>query len=145
MCKSLLAAIVTVAAAAPAVAQPSIDPRDEQLVRSLPAPHQVEAVAGVVDAAVGAILDVPVGPLREAIDPGRALGRHERDETLGDVASRDDPYFRDRMRSGIANASTTMGILSERLAILAPVLRDTIEDAERRIDDAIWARSYPRD
>lgn len=139
MRKTLLAALLA-CAAAPVAAQVPLDPRDEELVRALPAPEQVEAVGDVADAALGAILDTPVGPIREAVEPDRRLSGAEREETLGDLASRDDPYFRDRMRGGIAAASTMINLLAERLAVLAPVLRETVEDAERRIDDAVRDR-----
>jgi hypothetical protein len=138
MRKTLLVALLA-CAAAPVAAQPPLDPRDEDLIRSLPAPEQVEVAGDVADAALGAILDTPVGPIRDAVDPGRRH-RGDRDETLGDLASRDDPYFRDRMRGEIAAASVMVNVLADRLAVLAPVLRDTVEDAERRIDDAVGRR-----
>lgn len=139
MRKTLLVALLA-CAAAPVAAQPPLDPRDEDLVRALPAPEQVAVAGDVVDAAMGAILDTPVGPIRDAIEPGRRGSRAGRDETLGDLASRDDPYFRDRMRGEIAAAGAMIGVLSDRLAVLAPVLRDTVEDAERRIDAAVRNR-----
>lgn len=141
MRKTLLVALLA-CAAAPVAAQPPLDPRDEELVRALPAPEQVEGVGDVADAALGAILDTPVGPIREAVEPGRRMSRAEREETLGDLASRDDPYFRDRMRGEIAAAGAMINVLADRLAVLAPVLRDTVEDAGRRIDDAVAGRDY---
>lgn len=151
--RKFLMAMTALAAATPAIAQqplpepihgpgaaPLPDPRDEELRRSIPHPREIEAMGEVVDRTVGAVLDVPVGPLREAIE-GRRLSRREREETLGDHARRDDPYFRERMRDQIAVASIAVGVLAEQMAVMAPVFRRTLEDIERRVADA--ARGYP--
>ncbi|PSJ43298.1 hypothetical protein [Allosphingosinicella deserti] len=134
--RKLIIAASTFALAAPAFAQAYPDPRDDEVVRSLPAPGEIDAMGDRVGAIADAILDTPVGPLREAIE-GRRLSRRERDETLGDVASRDDPYARDRVRDEIAIASAGVGSAVEQLAVLTPVLRRSLEDAARRMEDAI--------
>ena len=134
--RKLIIAASTFALAAPAFAQTYPDPRDDEVVRSLPAPGEIDAMGDRVGAIADAILDTPVGPLREAIE-GRRLSRRERDETLGDVASRDDPYARDRVRDEIAVASAGVGSAVEQLAVLTPVLRRSLEDAARRMEDAI--------
>jgi hypothetical protein len=117
-----------------------MDPRDEAIVRSMPDRREIEDMTGAAGRAVDAILDTPVGPLREAIE-GRKLSRRERQETLGDRAAKDDPYFRDRMRDQIGVASVAVGALAEQMAVMAPVLRRTLEDVERRVEDA--ARGVP--
>lgn len=121
-------------------AEPELDPRDEAIVRSMPDRREIEAVTDTAARAADAILDVPVGPLREAIE-GRKLSRREREETLGDRAAKDDPYFRDRMRDQIGVASVAVGALAEQMAVMAPVLRRTLEEVERRVEDA--ARGVP--
>ncbi|MBA3678181.1 MAG: hypothetical protein H0W74_12400 [Sphingosinicella sp.] len=120
--------------------RPRMDPRDEAIVRSMPDRREIEDMTGVAARAADAILDTPVGPLREAIE-GRKLSRRERQETLGDRASKDDPYFRERMRDQIGVASVAVGALAEQMAVMAPVLRRTLEDVERRVEDA--ARGVP--
>lgn len=117
-----------------------MDPRDEAIVRSLPEQREIEAMGDRAVGVVDAIMNVPVGPLREAIE-GRRLSRREREETLGDVAHRDDPYYRERMRDQIAVASVAVGVLAEQMAVMAPVLRRTLEDTTRQIEDA--ARGLP--
>jgi hypothetical protein len=123
-----------------AEAAPPLDPRDEEIVRSLPNPREIEIVGDAAARAADAILDTPVGPLREAIE-GRRLSRREREETLGDRAAKNDPYFRDRMRDQIGVASVAVGVLAEQMAVMTPVLRRTLEDVERRVEDA--ARGIP--
>jgi hypothetical protein len=127
-------------AAPVAPAQPQRDPRDEAIVRSLPDQREIEAMGDRAVDVVDALMKVPVGPLREAIE-GRKLSRREREETLGDVAGKDDPYFRERMRDQMAVASVAVGVLAQQMAVMAPVLRQTLEDATRRIEDA--ARGMP--
>jgi hypothetical protein len=117
-----------------------MDPRDEAIVRSVPDRREIEDVSHAAGRMADAILDTPVGPLREAIE-GRRLNRRERQETLGDRAAKDDPYFRERMRDQIGVASVAVGALAEQMAVMAPVLRQTLEDVERRVEDA--ARGVP--
>ena len=140
----LVIAASTFALAEPAFANAYADPRDDEVVRSLPAPVEIDAMGVRVGAIADAILDTPVGPLREAIE-GRRLSRRERDETLGDVASRDDPYARDRVRDEIAIASAGVGSAVEQLAVLTPVLRRSLEDAARRMEDAMARSRAHRD
>ena len=128
--------------AAQALPPAPMDPRDEEIARAVPQAGEIEAMGDVAARAADAILDVPVGPLREAIE-GRRLSRREREETLGDHAARDDPYFRERMRGQIAVASVALGALAERMAVMGPVLRDTMEDVERRIEDAMRGVPQP--
>lgn len=150
MHKFLIAAAGIAALAAPAAAQQqqpetdgpdavapaAVDPRDEEIVRSLPDGREISEMGEVAARAADAILDVPVGPLREAIE-GRKLSRREREETLGDHAAKNDPHFRDRIRDQMATASVAMGALAEQMAVVAPVLRRTLEDVERRMEDAM--------
>ena len=117
-----------------------MDPRDEAIVKAMPDRREIEDMTGVAARAADAILDTPVGPLREAIE-GRKLSRREREETLGDRAAKKDPYFRERMRDQIGVASVAVGALAEQMVVMAPVLRRTLEDVERRVEEA--ARGVP--
>jgi hypothetical protein len=142
MRKLILAASV-LACAAPAAAQPYPDPRDDSIVRALPHPGQIEDVADTVGRVAEAIMDVPVGPIADAVDPYRR-GRH-RDETLGDIANRDDPYARERIRDQIGAATVGLGAVVGELAVVTPVIRRSLEDAARRMDDAMRGRGRDRD
>jgi hypothetical protein len=147
MRKLILAASI-LACAAPAAAQSYPDrsypdPRDEAIVRALPHPGQIEDVADTVGRVAEAIMDVPVGPIADAVDPYRR-GRH-RDETLGDIANRDDPHARERIRDGIGAATVGASAIIGELAILTPVLRRSLEDASRRMEDAMRGRGRDGD
>jgi len=155
--RKFLIPAAALALAAPAVAQhqpasqapvkpsastaPLPDPRDEEMRRSMPDPAEVKAMGEVAARAMEAMMDVPIGPLREAVE-GRKLSRREREETLGDVARRDDPNFKDRMRDQAQVATVAMGALMEQMVNIAPVLRNTLEDVVRRTEEA--ARQVPQ-
>jgi hypothetical protein len=139
--RKLIIAATVLACAAPVAAQPYPDPRDEEIVRALPHPGEVEALGDTVGRVADAILDVPVGPIADAVDPYRR-GRH-RDETLGDIAHRDDPYARERMRDQIGAATAGLSAVMQELAVVTPALRRSLEDATRRVEDAM--HGYGRD
>ena len=134
-------------AAAPAAAQPYPEPRDRdrdrEIVRSLPDPRQIEELGDTLGRVAEALMDVPIGPIADAIDPYRR-GR-DRNETLGDIASRDDPYARERIRDQVGAATVGVSAAAEQLVVLTPVLRRSLEDATRRMEDAMARRGRDRD
>ncbi len=113
-----------------------LDPRDAEIVAAIPNPNQVVVMGDIAARAAEAVLDVPIGPLKEAVE-GRKLSRREREETLGDVASKGDPHYRERMRAQIGAMSVGVGEMVRQMAVLGPVLRQTVEDAQRRVEDAV--------
>src|SRR5688572_17790698 len=135
--RKLIIAMSAVAFAVPAAAQPRPDPRDEEMVRRLPPPGEIEELGDRLGRVADAVMDVPVGPVIDAVDPYRRHRRH-REETLGDIASRDDPYARERIRGSIGAATYGLEAAIRQLAILTPVLRRSIEDAE---PESGWRRS----
>jgi hypothetical protein len=139
--------MTALAAAAPAFAQPQYDPRDEDLVRRLPPPHEVERIGDALGRATDALMDVDVGPIADALDPYHRR-YHRGPETLGDLASRRDPYARERMRDQIGAVTVGLGVAMEQVAVMTPVLRRTLEDSIRRMEDAVArgraARPYDR-
>src|SRR5688572_3093896 len=136
-------------AAAPAFAQPHHDPRGDDLVRRLPPPHEVERIGEALGRATDALMDVDIGPIADALDPYHR--RHRRGpETLGDLAGgRHDPYARERIRDQIGAVTIGLGAAVEQMAVMTPMLRRSLEDATRRMQDAIArgraARPYDRD
>jgi hypothetical protein len=133
-----LIAAAAAALAAPLAAQPAPDPLEEEIVRALPPAEEVEAMAPALDRAVGALLNVDVGPLIDAVDPYRrrpGYGRPGR--TLGEVGRRDDPYFEERLRSSIYGTTAEMGRMMEGFAAAAPGLARSIRELERAMDSAI--------
>ena len=143
--RNLIIAASLLALAAPAAAHPPHDPADEEIRRNLPPPGEIEEMGDRLGRVADAVMDVDVGPIVDAVDPRARRHRRHREETLGDLASRDDPYARERIRDSIGMATVGLEAAMRQLAILTPVLRRSIEDASRRMDDAMRGRSYPRD
>ena len=141
----LAASLIAFAFAAPAAAQSFPHEMDDEIARSLPSPGAVEGAGRVVERVADAVLDVPVGGVVEAIDPTR---RVDRDETLGDMAGRDDPYARERIRDSIGGLTVGMNEMMTRIAVIAPVLRRSLADLERNLGGVMRdlpGRDYDRD
>jgi hypothetical protein len=130
------------ALAGPASAQRVFTPdMDRDLVRAIPPAEEVEEIGATIDRVAGAVLDVPIGPLVDAIeaaDPeARRYRRGPRERTLGDMARRDDPDFDDRLHDSIYAVTADMGATMERIAIAAPAMRRALGEMERSIDRAM--------
>jgi hypothetical protein len=146
--RKLIIAVTALAAAAPLAAQPYPDPRDDEIVRSLPPPGEIERMGDAIGRTTDALMDIDVGPLADAVDPYHRRYRHGRRETLGDLASRRDPYARDRMRAEIGAVTIGLGAAMREVAIMTPALRRSLDESIRRMEDAIargrYARPYER-
>ncbi len=146
--RKLIIAMTALAAAAPAFAQPHYDPRDEDIVRRLPPPHEVERIGDSLGRATDALMDVDIGPVVDALDPYHRRYRRG-PQTIGDLAGRRDPYARERIRGQIGAVTVGLGAAVEQMAVMTPILRRSLEDATRRMEDAIargrYARPYERD
>lgn len=143
----LVAAALAFALPAAASAQPSSsfpEEMDEDIVRSLPHPGQVEEMADVAGRAAEAVIDTPIGGLVRAIDPTR---RVHPDDTIADVSR--DPYLRDRIRDSVGGLAAGMGDVMAQVAVVAPALRRSLADLERNLEGAIQDsrrdRRYDRD
>lgn len=114
---------------------------DEDIVRSLPHPGEVEAMADVAGRAAEAVIDTPIGGLVRAIDPTR---RVHPDDTIADVTR--DPYLRDRIRNSVDDVAIGLGDVMAQVAVVAPALRRSLADLERNLQGAIaGSRRYDRD
>jgi hypothetical protein len=142
--RKLILAASLLAFAAPALAQPAHDPRrdprydrrDEELQRRIPSGYEIDRLGEMLARVTDAMMDVDIGPVAAAIDPYRHDRRYGR-ETLGDLASRRDPYARERVRDEIRGTTAGLGAVAEEAAIAAPEIRRSIEDSARRIDRAM--------
>jgi hypothetical protein len=136
MHKLLIAAAVA-ALAAPAAAQ-APDPLEDEIVRVIPDPGQVEAMAPVLDRSLDVLMTLDVGPIMDAADPYRrrpdygAPGR-----TLGELGRRDDPYFEQRLRGSIYGATADMSRMMGAFAAAAPALARSLRELERALGTAI--------
>jgi hypothetical protein len=155
--RKLILAASLLAIAAPALAQPRAEPRydprydsrydrrDEDLRRGLPSAYEIDRLGAVLARVTDALMDVDIGPVADAVDPYRRYDHRRHSETLGDLASRDDPYLRERVRDDIRRSAAGLGAATEQVAIVAPAIRRSIEDSARRVDEAIRDGRYRRD
>jgi hypothetical protein len=140
--RHVLFAAAAIACALPAAASAQSSPSfpeelDGDIARSLPHPYDVEEAGDKLERAVGALLDVPVGGVVQAIDPH---ARVRRDETLGDVAGRDDPEFEGRMQDDVHGMTLKAADMMRQLAVAAPALRRSLADFERNLHSALDGR-----
>ena len=131
--RKLVIAASAVALAVPAAASAQPRPDTPEIVD----PRAIEDAGRMMDRLLAAILDMPIGPLIDAVDPQRRGRYDSRDRTVRDMASRDDPRFEEKMRGSVRGITAGMGTLAEQLAVIAPAMRRSLEDMERRVDDAI--------
>jgi hypothetical protein len=143
--RKLILAAGLLAIAAPALAQPRHEPRydprydrrDEDLRRSLPTGYEIDRMGAMLARITDALMDVDVGPVADAVDPYRRYDHRRHAETLGDLASRDDPYLRERIRGDIRGSAAGLGAAADQIAAAAPVIRQSLRESARRIDEAM--------
>ncbi len=145
MRKLILAAsaLAFAASAANAQSSPSFpEEMDADIASSLPHPFEIEEAGDRLGGAVGAILDMPIGGVVRAIDPTADV---RRDDSIADVAGRDDPYFENRVRDDMRGLSIGMADMVRQMAVVAPVLRRSLADLERNMERAIRQGGDRRD
>jgi hypothetical protein len=106
---------------------------DAPISDSLPPPQVIEGGAVALDRVIDGLLQVDVGPVADAIDPSRPHGPR----TLGDLGRRDDPYFEDNLHRSVGALADGMVDMSAKMRRLEPVLRHSLEDVARNIEDAL--------
>lgn len=104
--------------------------------------REIADMAQSMDRLVGAVMDLPIGGIMAAVDPEGRRG-HRPDETVRDMATRDDPDAEARIRGGIQASTAGIGAMSQALAQMMPVFRRSMEEMERSMDRAM--RAYRRD
>lgn len=125
----ILLALLAMPAAAAATPPP------EAIEEAPPSPEAVERGAIAMERMMDALLGLRIGPLAQAIDPGDPDVR--RGDTLRDMLRRDDPHFEERAHQSLDAVAEGMSVMIAQMARLAPVLRDRLEDLERRMDGAM--------
>jgi hypothetical protein len=119
--------LLALSAPLPAVAA---DPEVRDTVATLNDPVAQDRMADTVSAIVGALMQMPVGPLAEAVarvDPYSDAAYIPPDATLGDVTGR-DPDYADRIGADVRASTRMAGQAASALAIYAPVLKDMARD-----------------
>lgn len=137
--RKLILAASLLALAAPAAVGAQSSPSfpeemDEDIASSLPHPFEVEEAGDRLGGAVDAILDMPIGGVVRVIDPTADV---RRDDSIGDVAGRDDPYFESRVRDDMRGLTLGMADMVRQMAVVAPVLRRSLADLERNMERAM--------
>jgi hypothetical protein len=126
-------------AANPALAQDDPIFDDEpygEFEDALPPGEDIADMAPAIDGAAGALLDVDVGPMIDAVDPYRRHGWRGR-RTLGDLARRDDPYFDLKLRDSIYGTTAELGRMMDAISAATPAMRRSLYELERSIDRAV--------
>jgi hypothetical protein len=144
--RKLILAASLLAIAAPALAQPRYerryDPRDEEIQRHIPQAHEIERMGETLARVTDALMDIDIAPLADAIDPARRHDRRRGPETLGDLASRDDPYARERIRDEVRMTTRGLSVAAEEIAVVTPVISRSIAESARRIEEAVRDSRY---
>lgn len=127
MTRLALTALPLLALAAPLPAAAS-EMRDT--VATLNDPVMQDRMADTITAIVGALMQMPVGPLAEAVarvDPESDAAYIPADATLGELAGR-DPDYADRMGDDVRASARMAGHAASAMAAYAPVLKDMARD-----------------
>jgi hypothetical protein len=125
-----LAALPLLALAAPLPAI-AADSQMRDAVAALNDPARQDRMADSVTALVGALMQLNVGPLAEAVarvDPDSDAAYIPHDATLGEVAGEDDPRYAERLGDDVRASSRMAGHAASALAAYAPVLKDMARD-----------------
>ena len=86
-------------------------------------PAMQYGVATVVERATAAMMDLPVGPIAEAIEnarPGTVNRRIRRDTTVGDLAGRKAAYLPEELADRSRDMMGMMGGLANAMAMMMP-------------------------
>jgi len=127
--------------ASPVFAQPV-----PQLPPEITDPATVHQVVSSLDQLSRALMNVRVGEARAALE-GRDATPRERNETVGDLARRNDPNFDRSLHQQIAGAEPQVrrGIQAVNRAL--PAVTQALGDVERAVDRAVANMpdpTYPR-
>lgn len=123
-------ALITLPLLALAAPLPASATEMQGALATLNDPVKQERMAETITAIVGALMQMPVGPLAKAvadIDPESGAAHIPHDATLGEVAGR-DPYYAERMGDDVRATTRMAGHAASALAAYAPVLRDMARD-----------------
>jgi hypothetical protein len=139
MRKILLLPLLFVASPALAQAAPVLPPEVAD-------PATVHQLFGAIDQLSHALMSVRSGEAKAALE-GRDATPRERNQTIGDLARRDDPNFERHMHQQIASIEpqAQRGVQTVNRAL--PAIMESLDDAERAIDRAVANMpdpTYPR-
>lgn len=131
------AALGVLLIAAPALATPPERGVADRLVKDLPTPGQVDAAGTMLTRVLDAVAEVKVGSVVASLDPDAAADPERRHETLGDIAGRDDPDYREKMHRSVRKLGKNVNAMVARLVILAPALEHSLDEMRDSFADAL--------
>ena len=124
-----IAALPLLALLAPLPAA-AADHETGRAIATLNDPSAQDRMADTVTALVGALMQMKIGPLADAvarIDPESGAAAIPPDATVGGVAGR-DPQYAERMGDDVRAGTRMAGHAASALAAYAPVLKDMARD-----------------
>ena len=129
--------LIAVAAPLPALAQDT--DKAMAVARQLEDPRTQDALAGALSAMVGAMLDMRVGGIANAVAKADPSGRSravDPDMTVADMATRDNPDFADNLDADIRQGTRMAGALAGVMADMLPRLADLAREVGASVEDA---------
>ena len=117
-----------------------------QLPPELTDPATVHQLAGTLESLTHALMGVRIGEARAALE-GRNATPRERNETIGDLARRDDPNFERHVHQQIATIEPQVQRGVQAMNRALPAVMQSLNDAQRAIDRALANMpdpTYPR-
>ena len=109
-------------------------------------PGTVHQLAGTLESLTHALMSVRIGEARAALE-GRNATPGERNQTIGDLARRDDPNFERHMHQQIATIEPQVQRGVQAMNRALPAVMQSLDDAQRAIDRALANMpdpTYPR-
>ncbi len=101
-------------------------------------PRRQQEIADAMSDMMRALMTIRVGPIVDAarrIDPAVDIAAAGPDATIGDIASRGDPDYEDRLEDGIRNGTAVSGTMVREFARMMPgliaIARDLGAQAEK--------------
>lgn len=125
------------AAFAPPLPALASEPGLDRAVATLNDPATQDRIADTVATLMGALMQVNIGPLAEAvakIDPESDAAYMPADATLGEIAGRDadDP---ERMADDVRQGARMAGQAAATLATYAPILKEMASDMIAQVEN----------
>lgn len=106
-------------------------------------PRRQADIADAMSDMMRALMTIRVGPIVDAarrIDPDAEIAAADPDATIGDIASRGDPDYEDRLEDGIRSGTAVSATMVREFARMMPALIAVAKDLGAQAEKAIRAR-----
>lgn len=123
--------------AAPALAAPPSEPLVDE-IRIPPAltdPVMIARIGNVIGSLSGAVLNLPIGELEAAVE-GRPVTPSDRNRTIREIATGDDPDFERKLQRDIATSGVAAQAGIKAMASALPAIGRAASEARREIERA---------